>query len=95
MTEEELAASKARANIKRGLRRLWSGDSSEEEICDELGIGMEELQALKVELSLGPRQGFYVPSPARIRVECARFRASWSPAELDARIERARSGRME
>lgn len=96
MTPAELAAAKERANLKRRVRRLWAGDSTIAEICEEVEMTEEELRAFAVGLGLGERQEptFYLPTPQEIRMETASIRAGWSQAERESRLEAARSCRM-
>jgi hypothetical protein len=96
LTEDEIARNKRAANEKRKLRRLWTGDSTFAEICEEMGMTPDEVHAFAQSLSLGIRQEpeFYLPSPAVIRLETARIRAGWSQTEREARLEAARSVRM-
>jgi hypothetical protein len=97
MTPEELAASEERANQKRKFRRLWKGDSSHGEICEEMGMTEEQVAAFAASLGLGEREepDVYIPSPEDIRMACARIRAGWSQVEREARLEAARSARMD
>jgi hypothetical protein len=96
MTPEELAASRATAKIKRRLRMLWTGDSTVAEIGEELGVEPAELHRLAEEMRLGDRTTrAYLPTQQEIRLECARFRAGWTPAELESRIVSPRRGRLE
>jgi hypothetical protein len=94
MSPEEVRASKERANIKRRVRRLWSGDSTVEEICEEVGLSSEEFALLREEMKLSERKGFYCPDQETIRLECAKFRAGWTQAEREARLEGARCVRI-
>lgn len=95
MTAEELAASKAIAQTKRRLRMLWGGDSTTAEICEELGVTIQEMESLAGQMALGERAiRAYLPSAADIRRECAQFRAGWSREELESRIVGPRRGRM-
>lgn len=81
---------KLNANQKRALRRLWPGDLTTDEIRDELGITPEQLLAAAAIMGLPERQEgtIYIPSPETIRLECAKIRASWTPAEREARLGR-------
>jgi hypothetical protein len=81
---------KLTANQKRSLRRLWKGDSTAEEICVELDFTAGELEAAALILSLPERTApeCYLPTPAQIRLECAKIRAGWHPAEREARLGR-------
>jgi len=94
MSPEEIAESKVRANAKRRLRRLWVGDSTVEEMCEELGLNQKQFEALAEELGLGERGGVYLPTQEDIRRECAKFRMSWSQHERESRLEASRSARM-
>jgi hypothetical protein len=96
MTPEELAASRGAAKVKRRLRMLWRGDSTTVEIGEELGITLIEVQRLALEMRLGERtMKAYMPSQQEIRLACARFRASWTSAELESRIASPRRGRLD
>lgn len=78
------------ANQKRALRRLWPGDLTTDEIRDEIGVTREEFAAAVLAMGLPERQegAIYMPSPEVIRLECAKIRASWTPAEREARLGR-------
>ena len=97
MTPEELAASKAAANLKRRLRMLWSGDSTIEEIADELVMAPAEIDALAVSMGLGerPEVDLYEPDEKTIRAACARIRAGWTPDERESRLVGPPRGRLE
>lgn len=97
MTPEELAASEEQANKKRKLRRLWKGDSSFDEICEEMGMTGDAVEAFAAALGLSerPESEAYLPTPEEIRLACARIRAAWTPAERESRLEAARSARMD
>lgn len=96
MTPEQLAVAKERANLKRRIRRLWAGDSSLSEICDEVGMTEAELRAFAAALGLVERDEpeCYLPSPEQIRLATARIRSEWSQTEREARLEAARSVRI-
>jgi hypothetical protein len=78
------------ANQKRALRRLWKGDSTTDEICVEVGLTAEGLVAAAALLGLPERAEpeIYLPTPAQIRIECAKIRMGWTPAEREARLGR-------
>lgn len=97
MTEDELAASRARATVRRRLKLLWRGDSTDEEIREDLGLDEAGFRALVDEMRLPDRTGqaCYEPDPATIRLECAKIRMGWSQVEREARLEAATSSRME
>lgn len=97
MEPEELAASKERANRKRQLHRLWAGDSSLDEICDDLGLTEDEVLELAQSLGLPPRQEpeFFLPTTEEIRLACAKIRAGWTPMERESRRSAAWSARMD
>lgn len=78
------------ANQKRALRRLWPGDLTTEEIRDELGVTPDELAAAVLAMGLPVRQEgtIYIPTPETIRLECAKIRSAWTPAEREARLGR-------
>lgn len=96
MTPEELKTAKEGANLKRRVRRLWAGDSSLAEICDEVGMDEPALRAFAATLGLVDREEpeCYLPSPQEIRLATARIRSEWTQAEREARLEAARSVRM-
>lgn len=87
LTPEQIAANKEAANLKRRVRRLWAGDLTMEEICDELGMPQDEFLALAASLGLRdrPEPDVYIPSQEAIRLAAAQIRAGWSNAELEAR----------
>lgn len=97
MEPEELAASKERANRKRQLHRLWAGDSSLDEICDDLGLTEDEVLELAQSLGLPPRQEpeFFLPTTEEIRLACAKIRAGWTQMERESRRSAAWSARMD
>ena len=97
MEPEELAASKERANRKRQLHRLWAGDSSLDEICDDLGLTEDEVLELAQSLGLPPRQEpeFFLPTSEEIRLACAKIRAGWTQMERESRRSAAWSARMD
>ena len=97
MTPEELAASKAAANLKRRLRMLWSGDSTIEEIADELVMSEEQVSSLAASMGLGerPEVDLYEPDEKTIRAACARIRAGWTPDERESRLAGPPRGRLE
>lgn len=94
LTPEEKSANKDRANLKRRMRRLWSGDLTMSEICEEMAMPHEAVAAFAASLGLGPREepDVYVPTPQEIRQAAARIRMSWSPAEREARLGGRRLG---
>jgi hypothetical protein len=96
LTEEEIARNKKRANEKRKLHRLWAGDSTFAEICEEMAMTADAVHAFAASLGLGERAEpeFYLPSLEEIRLATARIRAGWSQTEREARLEAARTARM-
>lgn len=88
MTPEELQAAKERANLKRRVRRLWAGDSSLAEICDEVGMNEPALRAFAATLGLVERDEpeCHLPTPEEIRLEMARIRFQWTQVEREARL---------
>lgn len=78
------------ANQKRALRKLWVGDLTREEIQDDLGLTAEELEQAAISLGLPQDRppSAYQPTAEEIRITCAKFRFSWTPAERDARLGR-------
>jgi hypothetical protein len=97
MTPAELAASKERANRKRQLHRLWAGDSSLDEICDDLGMAEDEVLEFAQSLGLPPRPEpeFFLPTPEQIRMACAEIRSKWTQLERESRRAAAWSVRMD
>lgn len=91
MTEDELAASRARATLRRRLKLLWRGDSSDEEIREDLGLDEASFRSLVAEMQLPVREvkDCYIPTPESIRVECAKIRMSWTQVEREARLQGA------
>lgn len=75
-------------NKKRSLRRLWRGDLTNDEICDELGFTKDQLEEARVLLDLPEREepDVYVPTQEEIRMACARIRSSWSQSTREQRI---------
>jgi len=96
LTEDEIARNKRRANEKRKLHRLWAGDSTFAEICEEMGMSQFAVTAFASSLGLGARAEpeFYLPSPETIRLETARIRSGWSQAEREARLEGGRNAKL-
>lgn len=96
MTPEELKTAKEGANLKRRVRRLWAGDSSLSEICDEVGMDEPTLRAFASTLGLVDREEpeCYLPTPEEIRLATAKIRSEWTQAEREARLEAARSVRI-
>lgn len=97
LTPEEIAAGKERANEKRRFRRLWAGDLTTQEICEELGWTLERVHEFAASLGLTERvePGVYIPSAAEIRLVSARIRLSWTPAEREARMQPRFFGKIE
>lgn len=86
------------ANEKRKLRHLWKGDSTIEEILDELGFTPEQLESARVFLGL-PRDEdreckAYLPTPEQIRIATAEIRSRWSQSEREERIRAAWGGTL-
>lgn len=78
------------ANQKRAIRRLWKGDLTTQEICEELGFTESMLLAASAILGLPERTepDVFVPTPEYIRLECAKIRMKWTAAEREARLGR-------
>lgn len=97
MTEDELAASRARATVRRRLKLLWRGDSTDEEIREDLCLDEASFRGLVDEMRLPDRAGqaCYEPDPATIRLECAKIRMGWTQVEREARLEAATNVRMD
>lgn len=66
-------------------------------VAAEMQMPQEAVVALAAEMGLGerPEPDCYMPTPEEIRMETARFRADWSQAERDARVQGPLFGRME
>ena len=97
LTQEELAASKSRAQAKRNFRRLWSrSDATLDELAEE--VGMTEGQAVAYARSLGLSEhrepDFYLPTPQEIMAAAEEIRKSWSPEELEARRQNVLPDRL-
>ena len=96
LTEDEIARNKRAANETRKLRRLWAGDSTFAEICEEMEMTPAGVNAFAASLGLGARAEpeFYLPTPEEIRLQTALIRSRWTQAEREARLEAARTVRM-
>lgn len=88
LTPEEIAAGKERANAKRRFRRLWAGDLTTQEICEELGWTLEDVHKFALSLGLTERvePDVYIPTESEIRRAAAKIRMQWTPAEREARM---------
>lgn len=97
LTPEEISANKARANRKRLIRRLWVGEYTLTEICEEMRMAEHEVLAFADSLGLGERvePECYLPSLEEIRLACAKIRAGWTQSEREARRAAAWGGRMD
>lgn len=97
LTPEEIAAGKERANAKRRFRRLWAGDLTIQEICEELGWTLEAVSDFATALGLGERvePDVYIPTESEIRLAAATIRVQWTPAEREARMAPRYFGKME
>lgn len=97
LSPEEIAAGKERANAKRRFRRLWAGDLTTEEICEELGWTLEAVSDFATALGLGERvePDVFIPTEDEIRIAAAEIRLRWTPAEREARTVAGWSGRLE
>lgn len=85
------------ANQKRAIRRLWKGDLTTQEICEELGFTEERLLQAADFLRLPERAepDVFIPTPEYIRLQCAIIRSKWTPAEREARLGRLDIGYRE
>lgn len=85
------------ANQKRAIRRLWKGDLTTQEICEELGFTEDRLLAAAAFLRLPERvePDVYIPTEVEIRLQCAIIRSGWTPAEREARLGRLDVGYRE
>lgn len=97
ITPQQAAAAKESANLKRRVRRLWAGDLTLREICEELALGEAEFLALAAGLGLRnrPEPDVYLPTPEQIRLAAADIRAGWSRAELESRRMAGLRGTLE
>lgn len=97
LTPAEIAANKERANRKRRMRRLWAGDLSMQEICEEMEMPMVDLVAYAATLGLHERvePDVFVPTPEEIRIEAAKIRMRWTQAEREARLGGRQFGTLE
>lgn len=97
LTPEEIAAGKERANAKRRFRRLWAGDLTTQEICEELGWTIEAVHEFAASLGLSERvePDVYIPSESEIRLVAAQIRMQWTPAEREARMAPRYFGKMD
>lgn len=97
LTPDQIAEIKQRANHKRRIKRLWGGDLTLEEICEEIGMTKAEFLAEAAALGLEnrPEPDVYVPTPEAIRMEAAEIRRGWSPEVLESRRVARRHGMME
>jgi intergrase/recombinase len=97
LTPEQIVEIKERANLKRRVRRLWAGDLTLDEICEEIGMLRDEFLALAATLGLTDRQepDVYIPTVEQIRIEAAIIRSQWSQAELEARRMPRLDGRLD
>jgi hypothetical protein len=97
LSEQEIVENKKRANRKRLLRRLWVGECTLTEICEELALSHDEVMEFAAELGLGDRvePECYLPSREEILLACARIRQGWSQAEREARRASAWCARID
>jgi intergrase/recombinase len=97
LTPEQIAEIKERANLKRRVRRLWAGDLTLDEICEEIAMERDEFLALAATLGLRDRQepDVYIPTVEQIRIKAAIIRSRWTQAELEARRMPRQDGRLE
>jgi len=96
MTPAELATAKEGAKRKRQLRRLWGGDSTLEEICEQIGLSQADVMSLAARMRLGERRtpDFHLPTREEILLAAAQIRQGWTQAEREARRAGGRSGRL-
>lgn len=85
------------ANQKRKLRHLWKGDSTDEEIREEMEFSEHELgEAIRLlELPERDEPTCYIPTIEEIRLQTAIIRSQWTQAERDERIRSAWGSKME
>lgn len=97
LTPEQIVEIKAAANFKRRIKRLWAGDLTLTEICEE--IGMTEGEFLGHARSLGlenrPEPDVFVPTPEQIRMAAAEIRRGWPPDVLESRRVARRYGMLD
>jgi hypothetical protein len=63
----------------------------------QMRLDPDQIKAMADEMGLGPRvePECHLPTPEEIRIATARFRAEWSPSELESRLMGGRRGRLE
>lgn len=83
----------ARALLAEGHRATLDAD----ELAEELQLAPEQIVALAESMGLGERvePECYLPTAEEIRLETAKFRAGWTQAERDARVQGPASGTMD
>lgn len=66
-------------------------------LAEEMWLSPEAVEAMASDMGLGDRAepDCYLPTPEEIRLATARFRAGWSPAERDARVQGPLFGKMD
>lgn len=73
--------------LRRKIQRLWVGELTLDEVCEEMGMTEAELTAFASSIGLPPRGHVecYLPAPLEIVEACARYRHSWQPGEREVR----------
>ena len=97
LTPQQIADAKKAANLKRRVRRLWKGDLTLDEICEETGMPRDEFLALAASMGLvnRPEPDVYIPTPEEIRLSAAGIRAGLTQTELESRRVVARRGTLD
>lgn len=97
LTPEQIVEIKAAANFKRRIKRLWAGDLTLIEICEEIGMTEDEFlgHAKLLGLENRPEPDVYVPTLEEIRMAAAEIRAGWPPDVLESRRVVRRYGMLE
>jgi len=87
LTPEQIAEIKKAANHKRRIKRLWAGDLTLGEICEEIGMTEDEFlwHAKLLGLENRPEPYAYVPTPGEIRMAAAKIRSEWPADVLESR----------
>jgi hypothetical protein len=97
LTPQQIADAKKAANLKRRVKRLWKGDLTLDEICEETGMPSDEFLALAASMGLvnRPEPDVYIPTIEEIRLAAASVRSGWSQTELESRRVVGRRGTLD
>lgn len=73
---------------KLRLRNLWKGESTDEEICEILGLTPEQLAEVAAAMRLPERviPEIYTPTREEILLACAKIRSEWTQEQREARL---------